>query len=305
MRAREREPGRAESIASPAASHAPTLARCHARSLPRSLARDPAALFGATIVVLFLAAGLLADWLAPYDYAAQDLDRRLEPPGLEHLLGTDHLGRDVLSRLVYGARISLSVGVLASGLAVLLGLPIGAAAGYLGGWVDLGAMWVMDLLLAFPGLLLAIAVASALGPSVANAMLAIAVVSVPNYARLVRSAVLAARGLEYVQAGRALGASTLRVMLRHILPAVLPVVIVRATLGLGAAILAEAGLSFIGLGAQPPDPSWGGMLSSGRDYLARAPHLATLPGLCIMATVLAFNLLGDALRDALDPRLRR
>jgi peptide/nickel transport system permease protein len=274
------------------------------QNVVRRLLAEPATLVGLLIVGSFVLAALLADFVAPHDYAQQDLANRFGPPGLEHLLGTDHLGRDVLSRLIYGARVSLVVGVVAMSMAVAIGVPIGLAAGYLGGAVDLGGMWVMDLLLALPGFLLAIAVASALGPGVANAMLAIGLVSAPSFARLVRSAVLAVRLSEFVVAGRAMGASSGRIVLRHILPNVLPVVLVRLTLGLGAAILAEAGLSFLGLGAQPPDPSWGGMLNDGRAYLRRAGALATLPGLCITATVLSFNLLGDSLRDALDPRMR-
>ena len=188
---------------------------------------------------------------------------------------------------------------------MLVGVPIGCITGYFGGRIDLGLMWLMDLLLAFPGLLLAIFVASALGPGPINAMLAISLVNVPVFARLVRAAVLGVRATAYVEAARASGATAPRVLTRHVAPNILNVVIVRASLGLGAAILAEAGLSFIGLGAQPPEPSWGGMLSDGREAIRRTSHLATFPGVCIMATVLAFNVLGDGLRDALDPRLKR
>lgn len=280
----------------------PALARRRPRSALRRLAGDHASWLGAGLLLLFVLAALLADWIAPHDYAAQDLASRLAGPSLAHPLGTDHLGRDVLSRLIFGARASLSVGFVAVGLAVLLGVPIGLLAGYCGGAVDLAAMWLMDLLLAFPALLLAIAVASVLGPSLTNAMLAIGLVSVPGTARLTRAAVLGVRSAAYVEAARATGAGPIRLLARHILPNILSVLIVRATLGLGTAMLAEAGLSFLGLGAQPPDPSWGGMLSDGRPYLRQSAGLATLPGLCIMMSVLAVNLLGESLRDALDPR---
>lgn len=290
-------------LAVPASSAArPAPLRRRPRSALQRLARDRAAWLGASLLLLVVLAALLADWIAPYDYAAQDLARRLAGPSLAHPLGTDHLGRDILSRLIFGARVSLAVGVIAVGLAVLLGVPIGLVAGYCGGVVDLGAMWLMDLLLAFPSLLLAVAIAGVLGPSLPNTILAIGLVGVPGTARLTRAAVLGVRSSAYVEAACASGASAARVLARHILPNILSVVIVRATLGLGAAMLAEAGLSFLGLGAQPPDPSWGGMLSEGRAYLRQSPGLATLPGCCIMASVLAVNLLGDSLRDALDPR---
>jgi len=271
----------------------------------RQLKRDKAALFGGAVIVLLIFVAVFATALAPYDYTAQNMANRYAPPGGEHLLGTDHLGRDELSRLMVGARISLAVGLISVGIAVSFGVTIGAVAGFLGGWADIGLMWVMDLLLAFPGLLLAIAIASALGPSVTNAMIAIGIVTIPGFARQVRSQVLTIRGQEFVEAARTIGAGSIRIISFHIVPNVMAIVIVRATVALGFAILTEAGLSFIGLGAQPPEPSWGGMLNDGREALRRASYLATLPGLCIMATVLAFNLLGDGLRDALDPRLKR
>jgi peptide/nickel transport system permease protein len=283
----------------------PTAASGHWAQAWRQLRRDRAALFGGAVIVGLILVAAFAPLLAPYDYTAQNMSNRYTPPGGANLLGTDHLGRDVLSRLMYGARISLAVGLIAVGIAVSFGLTIGAVAGYVGGKVDLLLMWIMDLILAFPGLLLAIAIASALGPSVTNAMIAIGIVNIPGFARLVRSSVLTIRGQEFVEAARAVGAGSARIIALHVIPNVLAVVIVRATVSLGFAILTEAGLSFIGLGAQPPDPSWGGMLNDGRESLRRVGHLATLPGLCIMVTVLAFNLLGDGLRDALDPRLKR
>jgi peptide/nickel transport system permease protein len=302
---RERpQPGLGPS-ASPVPGARPASAAGHWAQAWRRLRRDRAALVAGAAVLGLIAAALFADALAPYDYALQDMANRYAGPAGAHPLGTDHLGRDVLSRLMYGARISLAVGLIAVGIAVTFGVTIGAVAGYFGGQIDLLLMWVMDLILAFPGLLLAIAIASALGPSVTNAMIAIGIVNIPAFARLVRSSVLTVRGQEFVEAARAVGAGSARIIALHVIPNVLAVVIVRATVALGFAILTEAGLSFIGLGAQPPDPSWGGMLNDGRESLRRAAHLATFPGLCIMATVLAFNVLGDGLRDALDPRLKR
>jgi peptide/nickel transport system permease protein len=271
----------------------------------RRFRRDRAAMVGGAIVVVFVFIAVFANFLAPYDYTAQNMGNRYAPPGGSALLGTDHLGRDVLSRLMYGARISLAVGMISVGIATTFGVMIGAVAGYLGGKIDMTLMWVMDLLLAFPALLLAITIASALGPSVTNAMIAIGIVNIPSFARLVRSSVLSIRGQEFVEAARSIGAGSARIIALHIVPNVMAVVIVRATAALGFAILTEASLSFLGLGAQPPDPSWGGMLNDGRESIRRVAHLTTLPGLCIMITVLAFNLLGDGLRDALDPRLKR
>ena len=271
----------------------------------RRFRRDQGALVGFSIVAVLVLTAVFAPWLAPYDYTQQIMANRYAAPGGANLLGTDALGRDVLSRLMFGARISLMVGLISVGIAVTFGVVIGAVAGYIGGKTDLALMWVMDLILAFPALLLAITIASALGPSVTNAMIAIGIVNIPGFARLVRSSVLAIRGREFVEAARAVGAGSARIIALHIVPNVLAVVIVRATASLGAAILTEASLSFLGLGAQPPDPSWGGMLNDGRESIRRAAHLTTIPGLCIMMTVLAFNLLGDGLRDALDPRLKR
>jgi len=270
----------------------------------RRYRRDKAALVSGVIVTVLVLVAVFAPWLAPYDYTQQVMANRYATPGGANLLGTDHLGRDVLSRLMFGARISLMVGLISVGIAVTFGVAIGAVAGYLGGKTDMGLMWVMDLILAFPALLLAITIASALGPSVTNAMIAIGIVNIPAFARLVRSSVLSIRGQEFVEAARAIGAGSARIIALHIVPNVLAVVIIRATASLGFAILTEASLSFLGLGAQPPDPSWGGMLNDGRESIRRVAHLTTLPGLCIMVTVLAFNLLGDGLRDALDPRLK-
>ncbi|MDP9371541.1 MAG: ABC transporter permease [Chloroflexota bacterium] len=270
----------------------------------RQLWRNKFAMGALAVLLLLALLAILAPVLAPYRYDTQEFGARLQPPSAAHPFGTDHAGRDILSRIMYGGRVSLAVGFIAVGVAMAIGVPIGAVAGYLGGKTDLLLMWLMDLLISFPSLLLTIAIASALGPSIQNAMLAIGIVNVPNFARLVRSQVLSVRGLDYVEAARANGATTPRIIVRHVVPNTVAVVIVRATIGIAAAILTEAGLSFIGLGAQPPFPSWGGMLNDGRDFMRKAPYITTIPGVFIAVTVLAFNLLGDGLRDALDPRMK-
>jgi peptide/nickel transport system permease protein len=219
-------------------------------------------------------------------------------------MGTDDLGRDVLSRIIYGARASLIAGVVATGIALLIGTALGIVSGYALGPTDTVISRVMDALLAFPGLILALAITAALGPSLVNAMIAIGIVGVPRFARLARAQVLSVRGNEYVEAVRALGASNTRILLRHIAPNILTPVIIQTSLSVAFAILTEASLSFLGLGVQPPTPSWGFMLNQGRDYIAQAPWLAVFPGIAIFLVVMAFNLLGDAIRDALDPRLR-
>ncbi|MDW8060215.1 MAG: ABC transporter permease [Thermomicrobium sp.] len=243
--------------------------------------------------------------LAPYDPLQTNLGLRLKPPGTPgHLLGTDELGRDVLSRLLHGARPSIGVGFAAVAVAMAIGVPIGLLAGYFGGLSDAVVSRVVDVLLAFPYVLLAIAIVAALGPGLFNAMLAVGIAGVPYYVRIVRASALSLRDQEFVQASRALGASHARVLLRHIFPNALSPLIVAATLDVGWMITAAAGLSFLGLGAQPPQPEWGVMLSDGRQYVGVAPHLALVPGFAIFLVVLALNLVGDGLRDALDPRLR-
>lgn len=256
---------------------------------------------GATIVMAVSVAALLAPLMSPYDAAAQHLALRLEGPSGSHLLGLDELGRDLLTRVLWGARISLAVGVAVVSVSASVGVLLGAIAGYAGGWVDECISRVIDVLLAFPGLLLAIALVAVLGPSLTNVVLALTAVGWVGYARLVRAQVLRAREFEFVQAARALGATTTRLLLRHILPTALPAVTVQATLGMGGAILAESALSFLGLGVQPPTPSWGSMLNAGRTHLLDAPHLTIVPGLAIAALVLGFNFLGDGLRDWVDP----
>jgi peptide/nickel transport system permease protein len=237
----------------------------------------------------------------PYDPAAQVLAMRLEGPSAAHWFGLDELGRDIFARVLAGARISLLVGLVVVGVSSTVGIALGSAAGYFGGRVDEAISRVIDVLLAFPGLLLAIALVAVLGPSLTNVVLALSLIGWVGYARLVRGQVLRIRELEFVQAARALGATTPRILLRHVVPSTLPAVTVQATLGMGGAILAEAALSFLGLGVQPPTPSWGTMLNYGRGHLLDAPHLTVFPGIAIAALVLGFNFLGDGLRDRLDP----
>jgi peptide/nickel transport system permease protein len=260
---------------------------------------------GAAIVLVAVIAAIAGPWLVPFDPAAQELPLRLEGPTPRHWFGLDELGRDIFTRVLYGARISLIVGVVVVGVSASVGILLGSIAGYFGGRVDEVISRVIDILLAFPGLLLAIALVAVLGPSLANVILALAVIGWVGYARLVRGQVLRAREFEFVQAARALGASTARVLARHVVPTVLPAVTVQATLGMAGAILAEASLSFLGLGVQPPTPSWGTMLSYGKAHLLEAPHLTVFPGVAIAILVLGFNFLGDGLRDALDPATQR
>lgn len=256
-----------------------------------------------TVSLIFVA--LAAPLLAPYDPDVQDTARRLEPPSKQHLLGLDDLGRDVLSRILFGARVSLRVGFSVVILASLVGVTLGAVSGYFGGAVDLIVMRICDILLAFPGILLSIALVAVLGPSLNNVIMALAITGWVGYARLVRGQVLKVREMEYITAARALGAKSPRVIVLHVLPNVINPVIVMATLGLAGAILAEAALSFLGLGVQPPTPSWGAMLTAGRRYLGLANHLAIFPGIAIMLAVMGLNFLGDGLIDALDPKYRK
>ncbi len=269
-----------------------------------ALLRSPLTVAGLVLIVVFSLSALLASVLAPANPLDQKLSQRLKPPSPAHWLGTDQLGRDVLSRLLFGARISLTVGLVVVGTAGTFGTLVGLVAGYTGGLVDEALMRVTDVFLAFPALILAMAIAGALGPSLNNAMIAIAVVTWPVYARLVRGQVLSLREREFVEAARSLGASTARILWRHILPNTLAPILVQASFDLGGAILSAAGLSFIGFGAQPPTPEWGVMISDGRKYVSTQSWLSLFPGLAILLTVAAFNLIGDGLRDSLDPRLR-
>ena len=256
---------------------------------------------GAVIVAVVFVAAISAPWLLPWDPSTQDLSNRLQGPTWGHWFGLDELGRDIFARVLSGARISLLVGLVVVGVSASIGIVMGSVAGYFGGRIDEAISRLIDVLLAFPGLLLAIAMVAVLGPSLTNVFLALSLIGWVGYARLVRGQVLRARELEFVQAARALGATTPRILSRHVIPAALPAVTVQATLGMGGAILAEAALSFLGLGVQPPTPSWGTMLNYGRGHLLDAPHLTVFPGIAIAVLVLGFNFLGDGLRDALDP----
>ena len=270
----------------------------------RRLARQRGATVGAALLALLALIAVGAPGLTSRDPIRTAPREALQPPGARYLLGTDQFGRDVASRVLYGARLSLTVGLIAVGLAVGLGAPIGLAAGFYGGRLDVVAMRVMDVLLAFPGILLALAIVGVLSPGLGNVMIAVGLAAVPTYARLTRASVLSARELLYVEAARAMGGRDRVILARYILPNVVAPLIVTSTLGLGTAILSAAALSFLGLGSPPPTPEWGRMLSEGRDYLREAWWISTFPGLAIMLTVLAMNLLGDGLRDVLDPLLK-
>jgi peptide/nickel transport system permease protein len=261
------------------------------------------ALAGLALVGVLALTTAFAPWLAPYDPARQSLVEKRALPGGKYVLGADEFGRDILSRVIYGSRVALLVGVLSMTIAVGFGLLLGTAAGFAGGWLDAVMMRGVEILLAFPYLLLAIAIVAALGPGTLNTTVAVGIWGVPAVTRIVRGSVLTLRETEYVGAARALGAPALSLLRRHILPNVLPGLIVYGTLFMANAILLEAALSFLGLGVQPPTASWGLMVATGRNVLLVAPHVATIPGLAIMLAVLAFNLVGDGLRDALDPRL--
>ena len=260
---------------------------------------------GLAIVVVAALAAVLGPLLTPFDPAAQELALRLSAPSRMHPFGLDELGRDILARVLAGARISFLVGLTVVSVSASLGTLLGAVAGYFGGVLDDVISRIIDVLLAFPGLLLAIALVAVLGPSLGNVLFALTIIGWVGYARLVRGQVLRARELEYVQAARALGAKTPRILWRHVIPTAIPAVVVQATLGMAGAIIGEAALSFLGLGVQPPTPSWGTMLNGGRAHLLDAPHLTIFPGLAIALLVLGFNFLGDGLRDATDPKSRQ
>jgi peptide/nickel transport system permease protein len=268
----------------------------------RWIAGAPGTRFGLAVIVLLLLMALVGPALTPYRPTDQDHDAILAAPGPGHLLGTDELGRDLLTRLVHGVRPSVAAGVVSVGLALLLGVPMGLLAGHFGGWLDEVLMRAADALWSFPGLVLAIAVAAILGPGLANAMVAIGIVYAPVFARLVRSQTVAVREFEYVEAARSVGASDPRIMARYIWPNVSPPVLVQSSVMLGQAILFEAALSFLGLGVQPPAPAWGSMLRTAYQYIEIDPWYSLFPGAAIFLAVLAFNLLGDGLRYALDPR---
>lgn len=270
----------------------------------KRLKRNRLAMAGLVVIVLLMLMAVFAPYIAPHDPYKQSLDDQLKPPSRKYPLGTDDLGRDIASRIIFGSRISLTVGFVAEAITLAIGVTLGAISGYFGGRVDNIVMRITDMMFAFPDLLFAIAIMFVLGPGIYNVFIALAIVGWAGVARLVRGQVLAVREREFVEAARAVGESDARIIVRQILPNCMAPVIVSATLGIPGAIMAEAGLSFLGLGAQPPTPSWGQMISIGRGYLRFAPWFSVYPGLAIMVTVLAFNLFGDGLRDALDPRLR-
>lgn len=271
----------------------------------KRLSRSPGAMIGLIVVLIFLFISIAAEYIAPHDYDLANFAVRRAAPSAEHWLGTDELGRDLFSRLLQGARLSLIVGLISVGIGLVVGIPLGLLSGYFGGATDMVIMRLMDIMLAFPSILLAILMVAVLGPSLENSMIAIGVVSIPIYARLVRSSTLAVKEDLFIEASRAMGVSDLRIILVHVFPNTLAPIVVQSTLQIAVAIQAAAALGFLGLGAPPDVPEWGNMLQKGRTYIISAPHIVIFPGLAIMLVVLGFNLLGDGLRDALDPRISR
>ncbi|MGI6788075.1 ABC transporter permease [Aminobacterium colombiense] len=269
------------------------------------LRRNYLAMIGLAVLLVLIFMAIFAEQIAPYGYADQDYMMIRKPPSAEHFLGTDEFGRDVFSRLIYGSRISLQVGLIAVSISLIAGGAIGAIAGYFGGRIDNILMRIMDVQLAIPTILLAIVISSALGPGLFNLMVAVGITSIPRFARLMRASVLSIKGMEYIEAARAMGASHFRIIMMYILPNCMAPLIVQSTLSVANAILFAATLSFLGLGIQPPYPEWGGMLSTARPYLRNSAYLSIFPGLAIMITIVALNCIGDGLRDALDPKQKR
>jgi peptide/nickel transport system permease protein len=271
----------------------------------RQFTRSRAAVFGLALTLTFVLLAIFAPVLAQHDPTAFTLGQQLRPPSSTNLLGTDELGRDIMSRILYGARITLLITLGAVMVSLVIGTVLGIVAGFFGGWTDTLIMRVMDVLLAMPGFLLAIAIIAALGAGTGNVVIAVGIFSIPAFARVARGSTLSVKQQDYVLAARALGGSPIDIMVNHILPNVTPPLVVQTTLRLATAILTASGLSFLGLGPQPPTPEWGAMLSTGRNFITSSPQLATIPGLAILLVAIGFNLLGDGLRDALDPRLKR
>lgn len=270
----------------------------------RRMMRNRKAVVGAIILLIIGLSSVFAPVVAQHSPSQQTLSKRLQRPSSEHWFGVDDLGRDIFARIVHGGRISLRIGFVSVGIALLVGGTMGLVSAYYGGWLDTILMRIVDVLYAIPSLLLAIAIVSSLGPGINNVMIAVGLGAVPNFARVVRATVLTLRELDYVQAARASGGTDLRIMMKHIIPNAMAPIIVQITLGLATAILSASGLSFLGLGAQPPSPEWGAMLAQSRGTIRMAPHVVTFPGMAILLTVLSLNLVGDGLRDALDPRLK-
>ncbi len=269
----------------------------------RRLRKNKSAVIGGGIVVFFILLAIFGPMLTTVDPNATDITNKNQPPSADHWFGTDNYGRDMFTRIIHGTKLTLIVGFVSVAIGGVVGVIFGIVAGYYGGWVDTIIMRIMDILLAFPGILLALAIVSVLGGSLTNMIIAIGIFSVPAFARIVRGSALSVRKLEYIDAMKALGASDVRIIFKHILPNVTSPIIVQATLRIATAVLTASGLSFLGLGAQPPAPEWGAMLSAGRTYMHDAPHMVLIPGIMIVIVVLAFNIFGDGLRDALDPKM--
>lgn len=282
-----------------------TKKRSQAAVVWKRLRKNKLAILGMITLALLILLAIFADVIAPYPYAEQNYSNTLQFPSAKHLMGTDNYGRDILSRVIYGTRISLQIGFISLTLGALMGCILGAIAGFFSGIVDTVIMRFTDILMSIPRTVLAISIATTLGPGLRNAMIAVAISSVPNFARVVRASTLTVKDQEFVEAARAIGASNSRIISLHIFPNVLAPIIVQATLGVGTAIILAAALSFLGLGIQPPTPEWGSMLSAARSYMRDYWYMVTFPGLAIMITVLALNLFGDGLRDALDPKLKK
>lgn len=268
------------------------------------LKKNKSAMFALLLLIAMVLCAIFANYIAPYPYSLQDYEHTFEFPSKQHLLGTDNFGRDILSRIIFGSRISLLVGFSSIIVAIIFGGLLGAISGYYGGKVDNYLMRGMDILMAIPGMLLAISLAAVLKPGLLNLVIAIAIADIPGYARVVRASVLTIKDQEFIEAAQCIGASSSRIIIKHILPNCLAPIIVQATLGMAGAILSASALSFLGLGIQPPTPEWGSMLSSARQYIMTYWHMTTFPGVAIMITIFALNILGDGLRDALDPRLK-
>lgn len=275
------------------------------KTFSKRLLKNKAAVVGGFVILFVILVGLLGPWFMKTDPTAQDIINKLQPPSKEHWFGTDNFGRDIFARIVFGTQLTLKVGFASVLFGGVVGVVLGIVSGYYGGLIDTFTMRIMDILLAFPGMLLALAIVSVLGGSLTNVIIAVGIFSVPTFARIVRGSTLQVKKLEYIDAVKALGASDGRIIFRHILPNIMSPIIVQATMRIATAILTASGLAFLGLGAQPPSPEWGAMLSDGRAYMHNASHMVMFPGLMIVIVVLAFNIFGDGLRDALDPKMKQ
>jgi peptide/nickel transport system permease protein len=293
------------SVGQPTSAAGPELVQARGSRFWRTLSRSPAGVIGAAIVLALIVCAIFAPLIAPYDPLRMAAGPRLSPPTLDYLFGTDEFGRDLFSRVIFGTRLTLQIGMIAVGISLTSGLLLGLIAGYAGGWTERILMRGVDVLFSFTEIVIALACLAIIGTGLTNAMIAIGIASIPFYARVTHSVVLVEKGKPYFEAGPAVAAGHLRMIFRHLLPNVIPPLIVVGTLGISTAVLAAAGLSFLGLGAQPPEPEWGFMLASGRDLISRAPWIMIFPGFAIAITVLGFNLLGDGVREGLDPRQHR